>query len=134
MSYHRDLTIWQSGSTYCLILLPLQIPRDDPRMHGWHRVGDLRDSERPRKHLFLQREATLQYRVTLSFPGPSPPGSLCANVHVCQVNSAALPSFSLPHSSLPLFCLPPPEAHRRAAAAAAAAALLSLPPSLPPDS
>ena len=60
---------------------------------------------------------------------PLPAGSLCANVHVCQVNSAALPSFSLPHSSLPLFCLPPPEAHRRAAAAAATAALLSLPPS-----
>ena len=112
-------------STHCLILLPLQVSRHDPRVHGWHRVDDLRDPERLPTHFSFNVKRHCSSKSL--FPEP---GSSCANGHVCQVNSAALPSVSLPPSlsQLPLFCLPSPKGRH-----AATTALLSRvsPPSLP---
>ena len=69
-----------------------------------------------------------------SHPGLSP---LCANGHVCQVNSAALPSFSLPPSRppalthSPIFLFTSTQGPRGAAAVARDPLPPSLPPSLP---
>ena len=83
-----------------MILLPLQVPRYDPRVHGWHRANNLREAEGPRSHSFSQRERTgtaLRPKVALPalFPrGPAPYAQMVMFARL--THSAALPSLPLP--------------------------------------
>ena len=83
-----------------MILLPLQVPRHDPRVHGWHRANNLREAEGPRSHSFSQRERTgtaLRPKVALPalFPrGPAPYAQMVMFARL--THSAALPSLPLP--------------------------------------
>ena len=83
-----------------MILLPLQVPRHDPRVHGWHRGDNLREAEGPRSHSFSQRERTgtaLHPKVALPalFPrGPAPYAQMVMFARL--THSAALPSLPLP--------------------------------------
>ena len=79
-----------------MILLPLQVPRHDPRVHGWHRGDNQREAEGPRSHSFSQRTA-LRPKVAnpALFPrGPAPYAQMVMFARL--THSAALPSLPLP--------------------------------------
>ena len=115
-----------------MILLPLQVPRHDPRVHGWHRGDNQREAEGPRSHSFSQRTA-LRPKVALPalFPrGPAPYAQMVMFARL--THSAALPSLPLPLlARSPTFLFTSSQGAAALPLARARQPSHSLPPSLP---